>query len=204
MKKTNEIWTTPVTLTRNKLELFPASLEHLDDLTENLLHPTSWHGLHWGIHSKADIEKIILERAQWTRKEKDGYCFAMIDRATGKAVGMSNYMNFNRRHKYLEIGGTWVGHAYQKTFVNTEAKFLMLTYAFENIGVVRVEFRVDSLNFNSQRAVLRLGAKFEGELRQTALLPDGRKRDYRIYSVLDSEWPSCKQTLKQYLEKNHV
>lgn len=204
MENTNDLWTAPVTLTGNKLQLKPASLEHLNDLSENLLHPNSWHGQHWGIQTKTDIEKIILERAVWARQEKVGNCFAMIERATGKAVGMSNFMNFNRRHKYLEIGATWIGHAYHKTFVNTEAKLLMLTYAFETIGVVRVEFRVDSLNFNSQRAVLRLGAKFEGELRQTALLPDGRKRDYRIYSVLDSEWPSCKQTLQQYLEKKYV
>lgn len=204
MKNTNDIWTAPITLTGNKLKLVPASLEHLNDLAESLLHPNSWHGLHWGIQTKADVEKIILERAVWARKEQVGNCFSMIDRATGTAVGMSNYMNFNRRHKYLEIGATWIGHKYHKTFVNTEAKLLMLTYAFETIGVVRVEFRVDSLNFNSQRAVLRLGAKFEGELRQTAVLPDGRKRDYRIYSILDSEWPSCKQTLQQYLEKKHV
>ncbi|WP_409477608.1 GNAT family N-acetyltransferase [Pseudobdellovibrio sp. HCB154] len=204
MENTNDIYTAPATLTGNKLKLVPASLEHLDDLSENLPHPSAWHGLHWGIKTKADIEKVMLERAVKARKEKTGNCFAMIEQSTGKAVGMSNYLHLDRRHKCLEIGATWVGHKYQKTFVNTEAKLLMLTYAFETIGVVRVEFRVDSLNFNSQRAVLRLGAKFEGELRQTAILPDGRKRDYRIYSILDSEWPSCKQNLKQYLEKKYV
>lgn len=202
MENTNDIWTTPVTLTGNKLMLVPASLEHLNDFAENLLHPDSWHGVHFGLKTKSDIEKIVLERAVWARQEKVGNCFSMIERATGKAVGMSNFMNFNRRHKYLEIGATWIGHNYHKSFVNTEAKLLMLGYAFEKVGVVRVEFRVDSLNFNSQRAVLRLGAKFEGELRQTAVLPDGRKRDYRVYSIIDSEWPNCKQTLKHYLEKH--
>lgn len=204
MENTNDIYTAPVTLTGNKLKLVPAGLEHLDDLTTSLLHPDAWHGLHWGILAKSDIEKVMLERAVLARKEQTGNCFAMIEQSTGKAVGMSNYMRLDRRHKCLEIGATWVGHKHQKTFVNTEAKLLMLTYAFETIGVVRVEFRVDSLNFNSQRAVLRLGAKLEGELRQTAILPDGRKRDYRVYSILDSEWPSCKKNLKQYLEKKYV
>jgi RimJ/RimL family protein N-acetyltransferase len=104
-------------------------------------------------------------------------------------------------HKYLAIGGTWVGEKWQKTFVNTAAKILMLSHAFEVIGCQRVEFRVDALNFNSQRGVHRLGAKYEGELRNACQLPDGRERDYRVYSILDSEWPSIKATLNWCLEK---
>lgn len=171
MENTTDIWTAPVTLAGRKLKLEPASLEHLDSLAENLLHPQSWHGVHWGILTKEDLKKVMLERAIKARRD------------------------------FLEISGTWVSHYYQKSFVNTEAKLLMLSYVFETLGCLRVEFRVDSLNFNSQRAVLRLGAKYEGELRQTALLPDGRKRDYRIYSILDSEWINCKLTLTQYLDK---
>lgn len=201
MENTTDIWTATVTLAGRKLKLEPASLEHLDSLAENLLHPQSWHGVHWGILTKEDLKKVMLERAIKARREQIGNCFAMIDLTTDKAVGLSNLMNFNRRHNFLEIGGTWVSHYYQKSFVNTEAKLLMLSYVFETLGCLRVEFRVDSLNFNSQRAVLRLGAKYEGELRQTALLPDGRKRDYRIYSILDSEWINCKLTLTQYLDK---
>ncbi|MES2801061.1 MAG: GNAT family protein [Bdellovibrionota bacterium] len=201
MKNSTDIWTAPATLTGRKLKLEPASLDHLHSLAENLLHPQSWHGIHWGIQKKDDLQKMVLERAIKARNEQTGNCFAMIDLATGKAVGLSNLMNFNRRHNFLEIGGTWVSHYFQKSFVNTEAKLLMLSYVFEKLGCLRVEFRVDSLNFNSQRAVLRLGAKYEGELRQTALLPDGRKRDYRIYSILDSEWANCKLTLTQHLDK---
>ena len=78
----------------------------------------------------------------------------------------------------------------------------MLGFAFEQIGCQRVEFRVDSLNFKSQNAVLRIGAKYEGELRQSALIPDGRKRDYKVYSILDNEWINVKTTLNWYLDKN--
>lgn len=114
---------------------------------------------------------------------------------------MSRLMAFNRLHNYLEIGGTWIGDKWQKTFVNTEAKLLMLTYVFETIRCQRVEFRADSLNFNSQKSILRLGAKFEGELRNSCILADGRQRDYRVYSIIDSEWPNIKQTLNWYMDK---
>jgi RimJ/RimL family protein N-acetyltransferase len=198
-KQTTDLWTAPITLTGRKLRVEPLGLHHLDDLEKNVLRPHSWHGLHWGIQRRQDLENIIRKVLQG-REERAMNGFAMVLQDSNEAVGMSRLMAFNRPHKYLEIGATWVGQDWQKTFVNTEAKLLMLGYAFEAIGCQRVEFRVDALNFNSQRAVMRLGAKFEGELRNTAILPDGRKRDYRMYSILDSEWPSVKLNLKFYLE----
>ncbi len=136
-----------------------------------------------------------------SREQQLSNGFAIVLKSSGEAVGKSYLMSLNRPYNYLEIGGTWVGTRWQETFVNTEAKLLMLTYAFEKIGCQRVEFRVDSLNFNSQRGVLRLGAKFEGELRNSCLFPDGRKRDYRVYSIIESEWPNIKTTLNWYLDK---
>ncbi len=195
-----DIWTAPITLTGHQLRVEALGLHHLDDLEKNLLRPHSWHGLHWGIQRREDLEKIILKSTQG-RGEKTVNGFAMVLQSSGQAVGMSRMMNFNRLHRYLEIGATWVGEDWQKSFVNTEAKLLMLGHAFEAIACQRVEFRVDALNFNSQRGVLRLGAKYEGELRNTAILPDGRKRDYRMYSIIESEWPNVKKTLQSYLEK---
>lgn len=180
--------------------LEPLSSRHLDDLERNLLSRDTWHSVHWKIKTRADLEKS-LAKSDVVRKEKSGNGFAMLLKSNHEAVGMSRLMAFNRIHNYLEIGGTWIGEKWHKTFVNTEAKLLMLTYAFESIGCQRVEFRADALNFNSQRAILRLGAKYEGELRNSCLLPDGRKRDYRVYSILDSEWPNVKATLNLYLEK---
>lgn len=195
-----DIWTKPTTLDGKELRLEPLALNHVDDLEKNLLSPQAWHSVHWGMRTRADLEKGIIRSIQ-ARQEKMGNSFAMITKSTNEAVGMSRLMSFNRLHNYLEIGGTWVGQSWQKTFVNTEAKFLMLTYVFETIRCQRVEFRVDSLNFNSQKAVLRLGAKFEGELRNSCVLQDGRKRDYRVYSIIDSEWPNVKATLNWYLDK---
>lgn len=199
--QTEDIWVKPLFAEGAQLRLVPLELGHLDDLAMNLLSSQAWHCVHWQIRTKADIEKLILRSFQ-ARKEGAGNSVAMIVKSTGEPVGMSRFMAFNRVHGSLEIGGTWVGDRWQKTFVNTEAKLLMLSHAFETIRCQRVELRVDALNFNSQRGVLRLGAKYEGELRNACLLPDGRKRDYRVYSILDSEWPNIKATLNWYLSKH--
>jgi RimJ/RimL family protein N-acetyltransferase len=197
---TKDLWTDAVILEGRKLCLQPLSLQYLDDLERNLLSPQAWHCVHWNTKTRGDLENRI-QKAKVVREEKAGNGFAMILKATGEAIGISHFMALNRQHNFLEIGGTWVGHKWQKTFVNTEAKLLMLGYAFETLRCQRVEFRVDSLNFNSQRGVLRLGAKYEGELRNSCVLPDGRKRDYRVYSIIESEWPNVKGTLNWYLDK---
>lgn len=194
-------WTAPVVLEGRKLTLEPLGLEHLDDLEKNLLSRNAWHYVHWGIKTRTALEKGII-RSQQARQEKLGNEFAMVIQSTREAVGVSRLMAFNRMNNYLEIGGTWVGEKWQKTFVNTEAKLLMLTYVFESIGCQRAEFRADALNFNSQRGILRLGAKYEGELRNSSVLSDGRKRDYKVYSIIDSEWPNIKATLNWYLDKH--
>jgi N-acetyltransferase len=196
----NDLWTDNVILNGQKLRMEPLELRHVPDLARNLLKPGAWHSEHWGTRTESDIMRNT-ERTLLAQASQLGIGFAMVLQKSGEAVGISHYMNLNRKNSYLEIGGTWVGQGWQKSFVNTEAKLLMLGHAFEKIGCQRVEFRIDSLNFNSQRAVLRLGAKYEGELRQSMTLPDGRKRDYKVYSVLDNEWTSVKRTLHWYLEK---
>lgn len=195
-----DLWTAPIHLEGRRLCLEPLDHKHLDDLEKNLLSTHAWHSVHWGTKTRTDIAKVIIA-SQQVRQETTGNSFAMVLKTNHEAVGMSRMMAFNRRHNYLEIGGTWVGHKWQKTFVNTEAKLLMLTHVFETIGCQRVEFRADALNFNSQRAILRLGAKYEGELRNTCVLIDGRKRDYKVYSIIDTEWPNVKTTLNWYLDK---
>lgn len=195
-----DIWSKAAFLEGRQLRLVPLELKHLNDLEKNLLSKEAWHCVHWGIRTRADLEKA-LARSQAVREEKVENGFAMIVKSSGEAVGISRLKEFNRKNNYLEIGGTWIGERWQKTYVNTEAKVLMLSYVFESIGCQRVEFRVDALNFNSQRAVLRLGAKYEGELRNSVVLADGRKRDYKVYSIHDSEWPNVKATLNWYLDK---
>ena len=98
-------------------------------------------------------------------------------------------------NKRIEIGFTFLGESWQKSLINTEAKFLMLSYAFEHLGLIRVEFLTDYLNSNSRRAILRLGAKEEGVLRNHMVMPDGRVRDSVLFSIIRNEWSGVKQLL---------
>ncbi len=193
-------WSQSVTLEGSKIRLVPLSVDHLKDLAHHLLYPNAWHSLYWNIKNKSDLEQNIQKSIK-IQKEGNGNNFAMILKSTQQAVGKSHFMNIVRSHQTLEIGGTWIGKAWQKTFINTEAKKLMLGYTFEKLKCHRVEFRVDAQNFNSQKAVLRIGAKFEGDLRNAILLPDGRKRDYKLYSIIDSDWPNIKSELSIRISK---
>ena len=193
-------WSQSITLEGPKVRLEPLGLHHLDSLTEYVLYKNAWHSLIWGTKTKEDLYRGIIN-SQKARESQTANYFAIVKKDSNEAVGMTRLMNFDRLHYGVEIGGTWLGEKVQKTSVNTENKWLLLQYCFEFLTVQRVELKADSLNFNSQRAILRIGAKFEGELRNSCRLPDGRKHSYRVYSILDSEWADVKITLHQYLQK---
>lgn len=120
-------------------------------------------------------------------------------KATGQLVGSTRFWKIDRANRKLEIGGTWISSSWQRTFVNTEAKYLMLTYAFETLECVRVQLTTDALNKNSQKAILRLGAKYEGLIRNERIMPNGRKRNSVRFSIIDDEWPDIREKLVQRL-----
>ncbi len=196
-------WSQEITLEGLKLRLEPTGLSHIESLSQNILYPRYWVEDFGGCQTEADVEKEV-RHSLLARMEGLENGFTVVDKESGEAIGLTNYLYFHRKFKTLEIGRTRIGRPWHKTCVNTEAKLLMLTYAFESLGCQRVAFKVDSLNFNSQRAVKRIGGKFEGEVRNYMLLPDGRKRDYHSYSIIDSEWVNVKKTLHGYLEKYYV
>jgi RimJ/RimL family protein N-acetyltransferase len=115
--------------------------------------------------------------------------------ATGEPIGSTRFWKLDRANRTVEIGHTWIATSYQRTVVNTEMKLLMLTYAFETLNCVRVQFQTDELNAKSRAAIARLGAKEEGILRNERIMPDGRIRNTVMFSILDSEWPDVKSRL---------
>ncbi|AMP09231.1 acetyltransferase domain protein [Collimonas arenae] len=118
---------------------------------------------------------------------------------TGQVIGSTRFWKIDRQHRKLEIGSTWIAATWQGTYVNTEAKFLMLCYAFEVLNCVRVQFTTDEINEKSRRAILRLGAKQEGIVRHERIMPDGRKRNSVRFSIIDDEWPQVRKNLEQKL-----
>ncbi|HWW04234.1 GNAT family protein [Collimonas sp.] len=120
-------------------------------------------------------------------------------RETNQVIGSTRFWKIDRQNRKLEIGSTWLAASWQGTYVNTEAKFLMLCYAFEVLACVRVQFTTDEINEKSRRAILRLGAKQEGIVRHERIMPDGRKRNSVRFSIIDDEWPDVRRNLEEKL-----
>jgi N-acetyltransferase len=120
--------------------------------------------------------------------------------ASGEVIGSTRFWKIDPRNRKLEIGSTWLALRWQKTFVNTEAKLLMLRHAFDMLGCVRVQFTTDELNAKSRAAILGLGAKQEGIVRNERIMPDGRKRNSVRFSIIDDEWPQVRENLERRLK----
>lgn len=140
------------------------------------------------------IATALGERAKGTQMP-----FAIIEQASGRAVGSTRYLNITPHDRGLEIGWTWLTPAFQRTAINTECKYLLLRHAFETVGVMRVQIKTDRRNDISQRAIERLGAVREGILRKHMIVRDGYERDTVMYSIIDSEWPAVKERLEAWM-----
>ncbi|MGH2454424.1 MAG: GNAT family N-acetyltransferase [bacterium] len=188
----------PVMLEGNYVRLEPLSLVHHESLSQVGLDGDLWRLSPMVVLSAEDMRGYI-ETA--LREQADGTAlpFAIVERASGTAVGSTRYGNIDPAHRRVEIGWTWIGRPWQRTRVNTESKYLMLRHAFETLGCIRVEFKTDVLNERSRRALLRIGAKEEGIFRNHMVTSTGRIRDSVYYSIVDREWPEVKRRLAELL-----
>lgn len=146
--------------------------------------------------------KSYVETALKEQKQGISLPFATIEKSSEKVVGSTRFGNIDVKNRRVEIGWTWIGKDWQRTAVNTEAKFLMLRHAFESWKCIRVELKTDALNEKSRNAILRIGAKEEGIFRQHIITDSGRFRDTVYYSILDTEWENVKSNLKARLGLN--
>jgi len=125
--------------------------------------------------------------------------FAIIEKNSNKAVGSTRFGNIETVHRRVEIGWTWIARQWQRTFINTETKYLLLSHAFETLGCMRVEFKTDSTNNRSRAALKRIGAQEEGIFRNHMIVPGGRIRHSVYFSIIDSEWGEVKKELEKKL-----
>ena len=130
--------------------------------------------------------------------------FAITLADSGTVIGSTRFWKMDRQNRSLEIGHTWISGSWQRSHVNTETKYLMLRFAFEVLGCVRVQFTTDELNERSRAAILRLGAVEEGIIRHERIMPDGRKRNSARYSIIDPEWPRVRRLLEEKLQAMNV
>ena len=191
---------TPTTLEGNFVRLEPLSIHHKQGLCDAIRDGELWN-LFVTIVPHPDAIDAFFANAQITLENNEGMAFATIDKATNKIAGSTRFMKSNLPNKRAEIGFTFLGKSWQKTHINTESKLLMLTHAFETMGLNRVELLTDYLNTTSRNAILRLGAKEEGILRNHMIMPDGRVRDSVIFSIINNEWAGVKQHLNAKLKR---
>ncbi len=186
----------PVTLTGKFVRLEPLSEAHVPGLTAVGMNDEIWRWLPYGVMKNEDgIRRLgaeILHRAASGADRP----FAVIHLASGRVAGATRYMDIHPKDYALEIGGTWYGVEFQRTAVNTEAKYLLLRNAFENLKCIRVQIKTDLRNERSQKAIERIGAVREGVLRNSMIMPDDYYRSSVYYSILDNEWPAVKARLE--------
>ena len=192
----------PVTLEGKHVRLEPLSLAHHAALCEAGLDEDVWRWIAAPVRGPEEmrgyIEMALAEQAAGTALP-----FATIERASGRAIGSTRYGNIDRSNRHVEIGWTWIARPWQRTAVNTEAKYLMLRHAFETLDCIRVELKTDSLNERSRQAILRIGAQEEGTFRNHMITASGRIRHTVYYSIIDSEWPAVKASLEGKLSRAH-
>jgi N-acetyltransferase len=186
----------PVTLQGRVVRLEPLSAEHFPALHE------------------AGEPKIFIYTfggpENYTREAFDEYLrrlmdrpdmcpFAIIPLATGQPIGVTTYLDIRPEHRGLEIGHTWIAVPHQGTAVNPECKYMLLRHAFETLGAIRVQLKTDGRNLHSQKAIAKLGAKWEGTMRKQVIMAGGYMRDNVMFSIIEEEWPTIKTQLENRL-----
>ncbi len=190
----------PVVLEGEVVLLEPMRIEHVDALWNAGSDEALWRLIPTTISSVDDMRRYV-EVALADLNRGSAMPFVTIERGSGDVIGSTRFGNIDTANRRAEIGWTWINPEWQRTAVNTEAKLLMLTHAFETWQCIRVELKTDALNEQSRNAILRLGAKQEGIFRQHMITESGRFRDSVYFSIVDTEWVTVKQGL---LEKRNA
>jgi RimJ/RimL family protein N-acetyltransferase len=183
------------------VRLEPLSLDHVAGLTDVGLDSDIWRWMPVAVTTPGEM-RALVETALSDAADGSQVPFATIERATDRVVGSTRYLNIDGTNRRLEIGWTWISPQWQRSAINTEAKLLMMSHAFEKLGALRVEFKTDSLNERSRAAILGIGATEEGTLRNHMIAQGGRRRHSSYYSVIEEEWPRVKQHLEGRLARH--
>jgi RimJ/RimL family protein N-acetyltransferase len=192
----------PITLEGSVVRLEPLRREHAElfwDVAKNDLDEI-FRWIPYSMKTPQEFERLI-DTAFEEQERGESIIFAAVERQSGRSIGSTRFMNIDRANRRVEIGSTWIAPAWQRTGVNTEAKYLMLRHAFEVWNCMRVELKTDALNQKSRNAILRVGAKQEGTLRRHLITWSGRVRDTVYFSILDEEWQEVKARLETMLAR---
>lgn len=189
-----------VALEGDHVRLEPMSLEHVPALCTIGCHEELWRWTNAIATSETAMRNYVQEAIE-LREQGLAVPFVTIDKASSRIVGSSRFGNIDSHNRRIEIGWTWITPSAQRTYVNSAAKLLMLQYAFEFLGCIRVELKTDAMNTTSRNAMLRLGCREEGTLRSHMITDAGRVRDTTYFSILADEWPPIRERLSGILRQ---
>jgi len=198
----NKRWIEPVTFTGSKVVIEPLTLDHADGMKEAVKDGELWKLWYTSIPSPEKVEEYIQTALNW-RQNLGAMPFIVRDKESNKIVGCTRYFNVDEVNHRLEIGYTWYAESVQRTSLNTECKFLLLSHAFEKLDAIAVEFRTHWHNHKSRAAIARLGAKQDGVLRNHQRSADGIYRDTVVFSIINLEWPAVKKSLEFKLNEQY-
>lgn len=196
----NTTWLNEITLTGKLVTLIPLKPEHASALVAAASDGNLWELWYTPVPSSTTID-TYLTKAFNDQAAGSALPFAVIDNSTQKIIGSTRFWNADNVNQRAEIGFTWYAKSFQKTGVNTECKYLLLTHAFETLNAIAVEFRTHWHNHASRAAIARLGAKQDGILRNHQKNAEGIYRDTVVFSIIDHEWPTVKKSLEYKMTK---
>jgi RimJ/RimL family protein N-acetyltransferase len=185
------------------VELHPLAATHVDGLFAIGQHHSDWQYLPIPGFEVFDDAQRWVDQALALQEKAEHLVYVLLEPACGRVMGSSRYLNIRERDGVLEIGYSWLGVDFQRSAVNTEAKYLLLHNAFETVGARRVELKTDARNIRSQKAIARIGTSREGVLRSHMTTQNGYQRDSVMYSIIDSEWPDIKAGLLEKMQAYH-
>jgi RimJ/RimL family protein N-acetyltransferase len=191
-------WSVPLALHGRDVSLVPLTMEHVEPLSIVGVDAAIWTWTPVRVASRDDMEAFVREALD-EQRAGHAVAFAIRIQRSGAVVGSTRFMNVSEVHRRVEIGGTWIMPAWQRSRVNTETKYMLLRHAFDEWHCRRVEFKTHVHNERSRVALLRLGAREEGTLRKHIVQADGTSRDSTYFSIIDDEWPAVRSRLEQRL-----
>ncbi|WP_151805816.1 GNAT family N-acetyltransferase [Acinetobacter bereziniae] len=195
-------WLTSQVLENDHVILKPLEIQHMEALIEAVCDGELWNLWFTHIPTPEQMGAEIQRRLNLQTQGKM-LPYTVIEKQTAQVLGMTSFMNIEAVHRRVEIGSTWYRQSVQRTHINTACKQLLLSYAFDHLNCIAVEFRTSSFNFKSRAAIERLGAKLDGILRSHQIVKDDILRDTYVYSILKSEWAAVRQHLNFLLDKSN-
>jgi RimJ/RimL family protein N-acetyltransferase len=191
-------------LSTDKVILRPLSIKHLDAFYQAGSYPEIWR---WSLPDKCtsiETTQSWIEYSVEMTEKGQHFAFAIFDKETDEFVGSTRFCTMKSEDRNLEIGFTFITPKYQRSYINTHAKYCLLKFAFEALNVIRVEFKTHEKNDKSRNAIARLGASFEGVLRNQRILSDGTFRSTAIFSIISSEWESVKEAFEERMTQAYI